>query len=248
MLNKPVSPLLVLHVCSAVVAMLSGLMAMSFRKGSGLHGAAGTVFFVSLLSASGVGSYLALAVHPNSGNAMGSMLSFYLVATAWVAAVRRSGKSGLFDAGALLFILGVVTAGAAWGLEAASSQSGSRDGYPAPFYFVFGSIALLLAVSDVRMLVRGGVFGAKRIARHLWRMGLALMFTTISFYPGQAKFFPAWFKATNLLYVPHVFVLGTTFFWLYRVSVRKRLPQRQAIDVRNGEAVFAKLAGSPGSV
>ncbi len=40
-----------LHVCSATVAMLSGFMAMAFRKGSGLHGAAGSVFSVSLLSA-----------------------------------------------------------------------------------------------------------------------------------------------------------------------------------------------------
>jgi len=29
---------------------------------------------------------------------------------------------------------------------------------------------LLAAAGDIRMLVRGGVFGAKRIVRHLWRM------------------------------------------------------------------------------
>jgi hypothetical protein len=33
--------------------------------------------------------------------------------------------------------------------------------------FFMGSIMLLAGAGDVRMLVRGGVFGAKRIARHL---------------------------------------------------------------------------------
>jgi hypothetical protein len=216
-------PLLILHVCAAAVGMLSGYTAMVLRKGSGLHGAAGTVFFVSMLSASGAGAYLAGFVHPNSGNVIGSTLTFYLVATAWVAARRRDGKPGLFDLCALLFALAIAATAATWGFEAA--ENGSRDGYPAPFYFIFGSIALLFAVSDIRMMVRGGVFGAKRIARHLFRMCFSLLFATLSFYPGQAKFFPQWIRATNLLYVPAVLLVGAMFLWLYRVSVRRRVPQ-----------------------
>src|SRR6266545_3665106 len=100
-------PLILLHVCSATVGLLSGFLAMVFRKGSGLHGAAGTVFFVSMLSASGAGGYLAGFIHPNSGNVMGSTLTFYLVATAWVAAKRRDGKPGIIDLGALLFALAI---------------------------------------------------------------------------------------------------------------------------------------------
>src|SRR5688572_20719332 len=134
-------PLLIVHVCSAVIGMLAGYSAMLFRKGSGLHGAAGTIFFVSMLSASGAGAYLAAFVHPNSGNVIGSTLTFYLVATAWVAAKRRDGKPGLFDLVALLFGLSIAAIAATWGVEAA--KSGPRDGFPAPFYFIFGSIALL---------------------------------------------------------------------------------------------------------
>ena len=62
-----------------------------------------------------------------------------------------------------------------YGLEAANSQTGSKDGYPAAVYFFFGSVALFSAALDVRMIVRGGVFGAHRIARHLWRMCFALL-------------------------------------------------------------------------
>lgn len=230
-------PLVILHVCSAAIGLLSGYSAMLFRKGSGLHGAAGTVFVVSMLTASGAGAYLAAFVHPNSGNVIGSTLTFYLVATAWVAARRRDGKRGLFDLGALLFGLAIAATAATWGLEAA--KSGPKDGYPAPFFFIFGSIALLFAVADIRMMVRGGVFGARRIARHLWRMCFALLFATLSFYPGQAKFFPEWLRATNLLYVPAVLLAGAMFFWLYRVSVRKRVPQPNPIAARHGDAVTA---------
>jgi uncharacterized membrane protein len=226
-----------LHVCSAAIGLLSGFMAMLFRKGSGLHGAAGSVFFVSMLSASGAGAILAGFLHPNSGNVMGSTLTFYLVATAWVAARRRDGKAGAFDLGALLFALGIVMLGATWGVQAASSHSGSKDGYAAGFFFVFGSIALLFAASDVRMIVRGGVFGAKRIARHLWRMSFALLFATMSFYPGQARLFPKWVRATNLLYVPHVLLVGAMLFWLYRVAVRKRVPRDNVMVAGRGGAL-----------
>ncbi|HXU32366.1 MAG TPA: hypothetical protein VN851_17510, partial [Thermoanaerobaculia bacterium] len=220
-----------------------------FRKGSGLHGAAGTVFFVSMLVASGAGGYLAAFVHPSPGNVMGSTLTFYLVATAGVAAKRREGKPGLFDGVALLFALAIVTAGAVWGFEAAGSPTGSKGGYPAGFYFVFGSIALLFAASDVRMLLRGGVFGSKRIARHLLRMCMALLFALISFYPGQGtRFLPEWVRVTNLAYVPHVLVAGAMFFWLYRVSVRKRVPPLRAIGARPGDAVVTSGVGIPETI
>lgn len=218
-------PLLLLHICSATVGMLSGFMSMAFRKGSGLHAAAGNIFFVSMLFATTAGGILAAFVRPNSGNVMGSTLTFYLVTTAWVAARRRDGKAGRIDVAALLFVLAIATTGMIWGFQTASSESGTRHGYPAPFYFVFASIALLFAVSDIRMLMRGGVFGTKRIARHLWRMGMGLLFATLSFYPGQAKLFPIWLRETRLLMVPAVLLVGAMSFWLYRVSVRKRMPR-----------------------
>jgi hypothetical protein len=225
------TPFILLHVCAAAVGLLSGYLAMVLRKGSGLHAAAGHVFFVSMLSATAAGAFLAVFHRPNSGNVMGSTLTFYLVATAWVAARRRDGKPGLFDLGALLFSLAVGAAGWTWGFEAARSQSGLKDGYPPPMYFVFGSIALLFAASDVRMLLRGGVVGTKRIARHLFRNCMALLFATLSLYPGQARLFPGWLRETNLLYVPAVLLVGAMLFWLYRVSILKRVPQNQRIQI-----------------
>jgi len=44
------SILLTIHIAGALVGLLSGWTALLLRKGSRRHGAAGTVFFVSMLT------------------------------------------------------------------------------------------------------------------------------------------------------------------------------------------------------
>ena len=232
--------LLMLHICSAIVGLLSGFMAMAFRKGSGLHSAAGNVFFVSMIGMAGAGAYMAAFIKPNNGNVMGGALTVYLVSTAWVAARRRERKVGMIDLSLLLVALAIGTAGVTWGFQAAGSHSGLKNGYPAALYFIFGSIALLFAAADVRMIVRGGVFGAQRIVRHLWRMSLTLLFATASFYPGQARLFPKSWRATNLLYVPHVLLIAAMLLALHRVSLRRRAKQEGALVVT--EAIVRRAA------
>jgi len=236
--------LTMIHISGAIVGLLSGFMAMAFRKGSGLHGAAGTVFFVSMLTMSAAGAYMAEFIKPNNGNVMGGVLTFYLVATGWRTARNRERKVGIFDWSALLTALAIGAAAVTWGLQAVNSKSGLKDGYPGGMYFFFGSIALLFAASDVRMIMRGGVSGAKRIARHLWRMSLALLFALVSFYPSRAHLFPKWFNETRLLYVPHVLLIGAMFFWLARVSSRKRVPQKNVVEARPPDAIVTELRGA----
>ena len=50
-----------------------------------------------------------------------------------------------------------------------------------------GSVMLLAAAGDVRMLVGGGIVGAKRIARHLWRMCFGLFIAAGSFFLGPSN-------------------------------------------------------------
>ena len=225
------SLIILTHICSAVVGVLSGFLAMSLRKGSGWHGAAGSVFFVSMLTMSSSAAYIAAFLRPNTINLIAGLLTLYLVVTGWNAARRRDGRTGAFDRWALLFILAVGVAGVAFGIEAAKSPAGTKDGIPAAMYFVFGSVALLHAVSDARMLSRGGVAGVRRIARHLWRMSFALLFTALSFYPGQARLFPTWLRETNLLFVPSLLLVGAMVFYLIRFRTR-RLAQRNDVMSR----------------
>jgi uncharacterized membrane protein len=214
--------LLLLHISSAVVGLLSGFLAMSLRKGSGWHGAAGNIFFVAMLSMSASAAFLSVFHKPNMLNTVVSLLTFYLVATAWWAARNRGGRLGIFDLGAFVFVLAVAVTGLATGFEAANSVRGTRDGMSASIYFVFGSIALVCSVSDLRMFARGSLLGAYRIARHLWRMGSALLIATLSFFPGQARQLPQWLRENELMFVPHVLLVGAMVFWMYRVKRRKR--------------------------
>jgi uncharacterized membrane protein len=71
------SPILALHICAGTVGLLSGAVAMSFRKGSPRHVLAGKVFVKSMLTMAGGAVYLAIVRHqPN--NIGGGILTFYL--------------------------------------------------------------------------------------------------------------------------------------------------------------------------
>lgn len=202
---------LVVHICGAAIGLIAGYMAMLLRKGSSLHRLAGGIFVISMLTMAVAGAYVAL-VQSHAFNALNTMLTFYLVATGALAARRRDGGTGWIDRAALLLVAGVAAGLVFYGAKAAGQEGGG-----APVYFVFAAVALLHAASDVRMLIRGGVSGGRRIARHLWRMSLALFFATMSLYPGNAKLFPEAWRETNLLFVPHVLLAGAVLFALVRV-------------------------------
>ena len=214
------SPIVMIHISGAVIAMIAGGLAMIFRKGSSLHRIAGNFFFVAMLMMAGAGAFSAAFLKVNGGNLMGGTLTLYLVVTGWMAGRRRDYKTNAFDYAALLGALGIGTMGVTFGLRAVASPTHTLFGYPPPLYFVFGTIAFILAAFDVRMIVRKGVFGAQRIGRHLWRMCFAFIIALGSFYPGQGRLFSPEIRRTNLLYIPLVLLIGSTLMWLSRTSRR----------------------------
>jgi hypothetical protein len=212
------SPILVFHICAGTLGLLSGTAAMSLRKGSRRHRVAGNVFVIAMLSLSASGAHLGFMKHQML-NGLQGVLTFYLVATAWWTAKRRDGETGIFDWSALMVPLAVGAGLGLYGLEAANSQTGSEGGYPAAAYFIFGSVALLFAAGDVRMLVRGGVSGSQRIARHLFRMCYALFTATASFFLGR-QIFPALLRKTGVLLILAFLPLLLMIFWLFRVRFK----------------------------
>ena len=210
------SPLLPVHISAGVVGILSGSAAMSFRKGSPRHALAGKVFVIAMMTLSSSAVYLALTKH-QMGNVLGGTFAFYLVTTAWLTARRGDGETSLFDWDALLIPLLVGIGLWISGLQVVYGHARSTDGIPVGMHFFMGSVMLLAAAGDIRMLVRGGVFGAKRIVRHLWRMCFGLFVATGSFFLGQQQVFPAWLRKTNVLFVPALLPLVLLIFWLFRV-------------------------------
>jgi hypothetical protein len=218
------SQVLLFHILGGVVGLLSGAVAMVFRKGSSGHRMAGNVFVISMLGLAASGVYMAY-VKSQPGNILGGTLTFYLVTTAWVTGRRREGAPGVFDWGAFLVALAMGAAAVTYGTEAATSPTGLKNGFPAGPYFFLGSVGLLAAGGDLRMLVRGGIMGAQRLARHLWRMCFALFIASGSVFLARQHLFPVVLRKTGVLVFLSVLPLILMVFWLIRVRLRD--PERK---------------------
>jgi len=210
------SPILLMHISSGVIGLLSGAVAMLFRKGNNGHRVAGNVFVVSMMSLAASGVYMAL-VKSEPGNVLGGVLTFYLVATAWWTAKRAGAETGIFDWAGVVTVFGVLAVTTTFGIEAANSPTGLRYDYPPGPYFFLGSAALFAAIGDVRMLMRGGVTGTKRLARHLWRMCFALFIASMSVFLARQQLFPPFFRSTGMLYFLSFLPILLMIFWLIRV-------------------------------
>jgi uncharacterized membrane protein len=224
------SPLLLLHIVAGTLGMLSGFVAAFLRKGSRQHGIAGNVFVISMLALSASGVYLAL-MKSQPGNVLGGTLTFYLVATAWVTARRRAAETDFSDWCALFVVLGLSVVTVTYGLEAANSQTGLKHGYPAGPYFFLGSVALLASAGDVRMLVRGGISGLQRVARHLWRMCFALFIAASSIFLARQQLFPTFLRKTGALFLLSVLPLILMIFWLFRVRFTSAYKREESVAV-----------------
>jgi uncharacterized membrane protein len=229
------SPVLALHISAGILGILSGAAAMSFRKGSPRHELAGKVFVVAMLTMSAAAVYLAF-VKQETPNIVAGTLTFYLITTAWLTARRRDGETSRVDWGVLLIPL----IGGSWlwfiSLEKAFSRTPAKDGVPIGMSFFIGSVMLLAAAGDIRMLVRGGISGTKRLVRHLWRMCFGLFIATGSFFLGQQQVFPAVLRGSILLIVLGILPLVLLIFWLFRVwftntyRAKGVRPQAQSAD------------------
>jgi hypothetical protein len=213
------SSLLIFHICGALVGLLSGTAALIFRKGFRYHRAAGNVFFLSMLVMSASGAAIAAFIKPNMGNVFGGVVTFYLVATGWLTVLRKEKETGLAEFGLLLVALAAGAGGLTYGWEAAHSATGLKEGYPPAPYIIFGCLSSLSAASDVRMLIRGGVSGPARIARHLWRMCVAFLIAALSFFLGKQQHFPQAIRGSQILNVPMILILIIMIYWLVRVGV-----------------------------
>jgi uncharacterized membrane protein len=217
-------PLLVIHVAGGVIGLLSGAFAMSFRKGSRGHRLAGDVFVVSMLAMGACGSCLALMKH-QMGNVFGGLLTFYMVTTAWLSGRARHGV-GAFDWAALLLALGIGGSLVTSGIRVLNGLEAQQQGVPLGMYFFMGSIPLLAAAGDIRMLVGGGIRGSKRVTRHLWRMCFGWFIATGSFFLGQQQVFPSWLRGSSLPLFFAILPLLLLIFHLIRIWFSKQAMTR----------------------
>jgi uncharacterized membrane protein len=214
-------PLLILHISGGIVGLIAGTVAVTVRKGGRWHRIAGKVFVGGMLCLASTGAIMATIRH-QPPNVIAGLLTIYMVTTAWLTGRHKDGRTGVFDWVALIFALGFAAYIWPVGIEALSRPHRMMNGVPAFMAFFVGSVVLLAAAGDVRMLVRGGITGARRIGRHAWRMSFGLFIATGSFFLGQQQVFPVRWRGSAALTVLGLFPLVLLVYWGVRVRFGSR--------------------------
>lgn len=205
--------LLPIHIIAGIIGIASGFVALYTFKGAKLHRGSGTIFVYAMVIVATTGTVMG-ALLSEMAAVIPGVLAFYLVLTSWLTARRPAVlKFHWMDLVLMLLALTLGIASIIYGFVA--------EGQPTALYVVFGAVALLSALGDFRMLLARGIQGAPRIARHLWRMCVALLLAAISLFQGQAQVFPEPLQNSGLLPIPTLLVLLTMFFWLVRVLFTK---------------------------
>ena len=210
---------LTIHIAAGGLALVTGFIALAVNKGGRLHRGSGLVF-VGSMTVMGLTGALIAALLGESGNVLGGMLAAYLVVTA-VTTVRTFPGSRWVDLAAMTVALAFGLVGVTTGLDILARGEFAEHGVPAPMYLFMGTVALIAAVSDVRVIRFGSLRGRPRLVRHLWRMCFALWVAAGSFFLGQADEFPEALRIWPLLSVPVALPLLAILYWRWKLRGKR---------------------------
>lgn len=219
--------LVIVHIVAGFSAVIAGVVALFVMKGGGLHRTAGSVFVWSIVVMGTLGAIIAasrLDVPVQRINIVAGLFVAYLATTSLLT-VRPLDRPWI-DVIAACIAFGVAAGAFVMALVALAQPRVSW--FPAVPATIFGSIALLAAAGDVRMIRMGPLRGAKRIARHLWRMCAALFIAVMSFSVQQDKVLPPELHGGTVLGILSLTVLATMTWYLARLGRSNRKPRAES--------------------
>jgi uncharacterized membrane protein len=227
--------MLVVHIAAGAVALIAGGIALFTAKGRSLHRRSGRVFAVSML-VMGLSGALIAALTGAGVSVLAGFLASYFAVTAWTT-VRAPATGGrALDLAMCLLAFALAAGSLGTGAAAVSAGRSALGGVPVGVLFAFGVAALLSGIGDARRIRSGGLTGAKRLRRHLWRMCVALFIASGSFFLGQADEFPKVLRIPALLAIPAFLPLGVMLYWLWRVRGRRHVTGAEGATIAPGEA------------
>ena len=211
----------VVHIAAGSVALLAGYLALYSAKGATVHRKSGMVFVYAMLTMACFGLLITVTrdVAPAINIPAGLLTSYLVITSLTTVRPLHTGARSL-HVGAMLVALGIGVVDLAFASEAIAN-GGTRRGMPAFPFVMFGVVGMLGFAGDLRVLRSGIPTGARRLARHLWRMSFALFIAALSFFIGQAKVIPKPIRIPGLLALPVLAVFVTMLYWLWRVRVRR---------------------------
>ncbi|MGP1354318.1 MAG: hypothetical protein ACTS1Z_13435 [Parasphingopyxis sp.] len=195
---------------------------MVARKGSAtLHARAGRFFFVSMLIMASSAAVLTWW-EPDPLSLFNAVLTFYLVATSWMAARRRGREWRRYEWAAMPVAFGCALALGVTGILAMQSIDGEIGGFPPQPFFVFAGLALLAALLDLNYLLSAKTNQRQRIGRHLWRMCFAFFLAATALFLGQQYDVFFFMEGSPLLFIPSLATVVFLVFWIVRVRFAKQ--------------------------
>jgi len=224
---------LLVHVLAGALGLLSGYLALAVSKGAPLHRKTG-MFFVYVMVTMSITGGLVAAVNGVAPaiNIPTALLTFYLVITGMASVRTPGGWSRRLDMASMIF--GVATGLGCLALAVVSiGQGGAAAGMAYPLV-LFGSVALLGANGDRRVIRDGALKGAPRLNRHLWRMCFALFVSSIAFYLGPDRL-PVALRIPALRAVAVLLPIVAIVYWKWRLRAKR--PLRTIVHVSAAEAM-----------
>jgi hypothetical protein len=218
------------HVAAGAIAILSGFTALFAGKGSRVHRKSGLIFAGAMLVMSLSGAALAIGRLGAEVNVPAGLVTAYLVVTAFLTVQPPSDRKHAIERGVMFAAFGV---GAAAILLGVSAIGRGHAGFGVPA-LMFAAVALLGGVGDRRMLRAGGLAGAPRLKRHLWRMCTALFIAAASFFLGPVRRIPEPLRLPPFRMLPLI-ALAAMAFWLWRL--RERRKTQRVMTARAPEAI-----------
>jgi hypothetical protein len=216
------SPVIAVHVAAGGVALVAGFIALFAAKGAPVHRKTGIVFVYAMIVMGLLGAAVA-AAEATEISVVAGLVCAYLVVTGMATVRPPASGARLLNVGAMLWGLTLGTASLTLGVWSLVFASGRIDGLPAQVAVMFGTVALLGGLSDIRVVRRGPLTGPSRLSRHLWRMCFALWIAAASFFFGQADELPKVLQIPALLAVPPMLTLLAMVYWMWRVRWRRSI-------------------------
>ena len=121
-------------------------------------------------------------------------MTFYLIFSGWLTARRPTEGVGAFEVAGLIWALTGASAAMILSWMAAQTPEHTLDGAPQQAFYIFVAVSTIAALCDLKVILRRGISGAQRVARHVWRMCFGLFVASGSLFLGQAQVFPDWLR------------------------------------------------------
>jgi uncharacterized membrane protein len=218
--------LLPIHIAAGGLAIVLGTVALIAKKGGTIHRRSGMMFVYAMLVMGFSASILELRKTPIGPNWRAGFLVGYFVLTALTTVRPVSRWTRRINVAALAVALVLALFAIMGSVQIFNLPGRTYNGIPFFAPLLIGTILMLAAAGDVRILRSGIPRGGPRLARHLWRMCFALFIAAGSFFSIRervAKILPEPFTSGPMRALPILLLFGTMFYWLWRVR-RRALP------------------------